>query len=176
MSDSPISTALQRVEKTFAQKPGLALQADAEARATLSGGLSLEVRHPAGHLVRTDMPSVLGGGGQEVAPGWLMRAGLASCTATVIAMRAERLGIRLTRLHVTATSHSDARGLLGLDPSVPAGPLDIALHVDVAAENADDARLADIVAWAQEHSPIGSALRRPIEVELTVNGKPSGLQ
>jgi uncharacterized OsmC-like protein len=176
LSDSPISTALQRVEKTFAQKPGLALQADAEARASLSGGLSLEVRHPAGHLVRTDMPSVLGGGGQEVAPGWLMRAGLASCTATVIAMRAERLGIKLTRLHVTASSHSDARGLLGLDPSVPAGPLDIALHVDVAAENADDARLADIVAWAQEHSPIGSALRRPIEVELTVNGKPSGLQ
>lgn len=176
MPDSPISTALQRVEKTFAQKPGMALQADTEARATLSGGLSLEVRHPAGHVIRTDMPSVLGGGGQEVAPGWLMRAGLASCTATVIAMRAERLGIRLTRLDVTATSHSDARGLLGLDPSVPAGPLDVAMRVDVGAENADDAQLAELVAWAQEHSPIGNALRRPIQVELTVNGKLSGLQ
>ena len=176
MSDSPISSALQRVEKAFAQKPGNALQADAEARATWSGGLAMEVRHPAGHMIRTDMPSVLGGGGQEVAPGWLMRAGLTSCTATVIAMRAERLGIRLTRLDVTATSHSDARGLLGLDPSIPAGPLDIAMRVDVAAENADDAQLADIVAWAPAHSPIGKARRRPIEVQLTVNRKPSRLQ
>jgi len=174
--DSPISSALQRVEKTFAHKPGLALQPDAEARATFSGGLSLEVRHPSGHVIRTDMPSVLGGGGKDVAPGWLMRAGLASCTGTVIAMRAERLGIRLTRLDVTAASHSDARGLLGLEPSVPAGPLDIALRIDVAAENADNTQLADLVAWAQEHSPIGDALRRPIEVELTVNGKLSGLQ
>lgn len=176
MSDSPISTALQRVEKTFSQKPGLALQADSEARASLSGGLALEVRHPAGHVIRTDMPSVMGGGGQEVPPGWLMRAGLSACTATVIAMRAERLGIKLTRLHVTANSHSDARGLLGLDDGVPAGPLDIALRVDVAAENADDVQLAGIVAWAQEHSPIGNALRRPIDVELTVNGKTTGLQ
>ncbi len=50
------------------------------------------------------------------------------------------------------------------------------MRVDVAAENADDTQIAELVAWAQEHSPIGNALRRPIEVELTVNGKPSRLQ
>lgn len=174
MLESPISSALQRVEKAFAQKPGLALQADTEARASLSGGLALQVHHPAGHVIHTDMPSVLGGSGEAVAPGWLMRAGLASCTATVIAMRAERVGVKLTRLDVTATSHSDARGLLGLDPSIPAGPLDVVVRVDLAAANADRTQLADIVAWAQEHSPVGDALRRPLEVELTINGEPTG--
>jgi len=62
-----------------------------------------------------------------------MRAGLASCTATVIALRAERLGIRLTKLEVTAQSSSDARGMLGLDPSVPAGLVQLDMQVAISS-------------------------------------------
>ena len=175
MSDSTISTALQRVAKTFTLKPGLALQPDTSAHASLQGGLAIEVRHPDGHVVRTDMPAAMGGGGAEVSPGWLMRAGLAACTATVIAMQAQRLGINLTRLDVSAHSRSDARGMLGLDESVPAGPLEMELRIDLASDNADDQALAELAAWGDRHSPIGNAVRRPIALQVIVNGKPGAV-
>lgn len=175
MADSSISAALQRVETAFTQKPSLALQNDAPAHAVFKGGLAMEVQHPSGRAVCTDMPAVLGGGGAEFPPGWLMRAGLASCTATVIAMRAERLGIRLTRLEVTASSRSDARGLLGLDACVPAGPSQLDMQVAIAADNADDQALAELVAWADAHSPVSSAVRRALELHVSVNGGPANV-
>ncbi len=168
MSDSSISLCLQRAEDAFAQKPGLALQADAPAKAVLTDGLAMQVTHPSGHTLNTDMPVTLGGSGTHTAPGWLMRAGLASCTATVIAMRAERLGIRLTRLSVTASSRSDARGLLGLDPLVPAGPLEVKLDIDIDAQGQTPETLAELVAWADAHSPVTNALRRAIDVQSHV--------
>lgn len=174
MPASTISEAVQRVEAAMTQKPGLGLQPDKPATAVLKSGLAFTVRHPGGHEIATDMPKPLGGGGEDVPPGWLMRAGLASCTATVIALRAERLGVTLSRLEVTVESRSDVRGMLGLDASVPAGPLDIDMSVLIAADGASEETLAGIVAWADQHSPIGNAVRRPIDVRLSINGKPTG--
>ena len=51
--------------------------------------------------------------------------------------------------------------------------LEVALAVDVAAEDASEAALAELVAWANQHSPIGDAVRRAIDVRLSVNGKPA---
>lgn len=170
MPDSTICAAVKRVESALTEKPGRGLQPDVPAQAVFAGGLAMVVRHPDGQTVRTDMPASLGGGGAEVSPGWLMRAGLASCTATVIALRAERLGIQLTKLEVTAHSRSDARGMLGLDPSVPAGPQQLDLQVDIEAEDADEQVLAELVAWGDQHSPIGNVVRRPMNVRLSVNG------
>ena len=176
MPDSTICVAIKRVESALTQKPTRGPQPDAPAQAVLTGGLGMQVRHPSGHTLRTDMPTSLGGGGEEVSPGWLMRAGLASCTATVIALRAERLGIPLTKLEVTVQSLSDARGMLGLDPSVPAGPLQMDMQVDIQADGIDNqAALAELVAWANEHSPIGNVVRRPMDLGMTVNGVPSSV-
>jgi uncharacterized OsmC-like protein len=169
METSSISAAVQRVEDAFTKKPGLALQPDSPAHAVLTAGLAIEVRHPGGHVVRTDMPTALGGGGDEVTPGWLLRAALASCTATVIAMRAERLGIRLDRLEVSAHSRSDARGLLGLGDAVPPGPLDVDLQIRLETAGVAPQLLADLVAWADAHSPVTDALRRALQVRVTVD-------
>ena len=103
-----------------------------------------------------------------------MRAGLASCTATVIALRAERLGIHLTKLEVTAQSSSDARGMLGLDPSVPAGLVQLDMQVDIQAEDADEQALAELVAWADEHSPIANTVRGSQDLRISVNGAAPG--
>ena len=45
---------------------------------------------------------------------------MAACCSTVIAQRAARLGIELTRLEVTVAGDGDNRGMLGLDDSVSA--------------------------------------------------------
>ncbi len=175
MADSSICLALQRAEQTLSHKPNAALQRDTAAHATLRDGLSVEVRHPEGHALTTDMPATLGGSGEHVTPGWLMRAGLASCTATVIAMHAHRLGIALDHLEVTACSRSDARGMLGLDDSVPAGPLEVELEVDIAAAGIEESVLQDLVAWADAHSPIGNAVRRAIDIKLDVRCRPQAV-
>jgi len=47
------------------------------------------------------MSKELGGGGSAPSPGWLLRAALASCDATVIAIRAAQLGVTPTALEVT---------------------------------------------------------------------------
>ena len=80
-------------------------------------------RAPTAHASSTDMITGVGGGGSAPSPGWLLRAANASCIATLIAMRAAELGVRLEGLEVTVDSESDDAGILGIDASVPSGPL-----------------------------------------------------
>jgi len=116
------------------------------------------------------MPTAIGGGESAPSPGWLSRAALANCDATVIAMRAAQLGVTLTTLEVTVDSESDDRGLLGMDDSIPAGPLSVRVRVRIGADGVAPERLREIVEWAEAHSPVGDALRRAVpskaEVEI----------
>ena len=70
------------------------------------------------------MPGELGGTGDRVTPGWLFRAGLASCATTSIVLTAAAEGIELATLEVWVGSRSDARGLLGMtdDAGSPCSP------------------------------------------------------
>jgi uncharacterized OsmC-like protein len=117
----------------------------------------------------SDMPSAVGGGGSAPTPGWFLRAALANCDATVIAMRAAQVGVELTRLQVTVDSVSDDRGMFGVGgDDVPAGPQSMRIRVVIAAHGASPEQLAEIVHWAEAHSPVGSAIRRatPMAMEI----------
>jgi hypothetical protein len=83
-------------------------------------------------------------------------------------MRAARLGIAPTALEVTLNSSSDDRGLLGVGDNALPGPLEVRLHVRIAADGASPEELREIVEWAERHSPVGDALRRavPCRVEI----------
>jgi uncharacterized OsmC-like protein len=97
-----------------------------------------------------------------------MRAAIASCDATVIAMRAAQKGIELSNLEVTVDSESDDRGLLGMDDSVPAGPLGIRVRVKIAAKGVPPKRLREVVDWALEHSPVTDAVQRAVPATVEV--------
>jgi uncharacterized OsmC-like protein len=168
MDTTAIAAALARAETTFLRKPGLALRDDTPARAVLGAGLTTTVSHPDGHVVRTDIAAALGGDGVAVSPGWLLRAALAACTATLIAMRAARTGIALRTVQVDANSRSDARGILGLDDTVPAGPLAIDLRIQLSADGCDDAALRALVAWADAHSAVSDSVRRALDLRIEV--------
>lgn len=114
------------------------------------------------------MPRSVGGGGSAPTPGWFLRAAMASCDATVIAMRAAQEGIELTTLEVTVTSESDDRGFLGMDESLPAGPLTARIDVRIAAEGASLERLREIVDWADLHSPVSDAVKRAVHTTVVV--------
>src|SRR5919106_961411 len=99
------------------------------AFAVVEDGLRCRVEGPNGATIHTDMPAGVGGESRAPSPGWYLRAGLASCAATLIIMRAAELGLRLRHVEVAVDSESDDRGILAMDAGVRAGPLSLAARV-----------------------------------------------
>lgn len=170
MSSQHIRQSMEKLASHFAAHPQDALSQDRPAVATLESGLRCKAVGPKGESLITDMPSAIGGEGSAPTPGWFLRAALANCDATVIAMRAAQLGMALTKLEVIVGSQSDNRGLLGEADSVPAGPSSVQVTVRIAAQGVPAKDLHDLVRWAERHSPVGDALRRaiPLEAEILV--------
>lgn len=164
MSEERIRTAIEQAAAYLGDHPDEAVATDSLATATLVDGLVVRVTGPNGESVVSDMVSSVGGTDTAPSAGWLLRAAEASCVATLIAMRAATLGVAITRLEVEADSVSDDRGILGLDPSVPAGPLSARIAVRLAADDPDEATLRDLVEWGIAHCPVLDAVERPIEV------------
>ena len=121
MKNSGISRALENLSAQISADPSKARAKPVPATARLGDGLKCEVTGPQGQRMATDMPPAMGGEASAPNPGWYLRGAMASCCATVIAMRAAKLGIELDTLEVTVESDADHRGLLGLDPKISAG-------------------------------------------------------
>ena len=172
MSIDPLAQALHRVQSVLERRPETGLHDDAPAAVRWSGGTRMVARHANGTELPTDMPAELGGTGDQVTPGWLFRAGLASCAATSIAMAAAARGIQLSVLEVKASSRSDTRGLLGMSGAdgqpVYAGPGDVALTVRIAAEGVSPERLRQLVEDGVRCSPIPSAVRTTTPLGLHI--------
>lgn len=168
MSQSEIAQAITRSRQYLNDRPEKACSRDSKATAVLEEGLRVRVEGPHGWSLVTDMAPGVGGKGSAPTPGWMLRSASAACLASLIAMRAAEKGVDLSLLEVEVDSESDNRGLLGLGDDIPAGPLGLRTLVRVAAADADDATLRDIVQWADEHSPVDDAVRRAVPVELVV--------
>src|SRR3954464_7058964 len=121
MDNTGVREAIERLSTAIRAEPAKARSKNVPATARLTEGLKFDVTGPNHERVATDMPVPTGGDASAPNPAWYLRAGMASCAATVIAMRAAKLGIELTHLEVTVESDSDLRGLLGLDDNVSAG-------------------------------------------------------
>lgn len=172
MDRTDIAQAMQRVETVFRRHPSVALDVDSAATAHWKGRTRVVSTHASGVNVVTDMPTEIGGTGDQVTPGWLLRAALASCATTRIAMAAAAEGVELTALEVVATSRSDSRGLLGMSDEegrlVFAGPKDVKLRVRIAATGRSPAQLRALVEGCDRFSPVTEALRQAIPVVLSV--------
>lgn len=172
MTTQEIAAAMQRVESVIRRRPEAGIADDAPASARWGDGLKVVTTHANGFQLETDMPKELGGRGQAVTPGWLLRAGLASCAATRIAMAAATEGISLDALEVTASSRSDARGLLGMMDGagalVGAGPREMHLHVRICAPGVSTERLRLLVENSHRCSPVSCAMQEEIPVDLHI--------
>lgn len=168
MSVESIRQSIERVTGFFGEHPEKALSTDRPATATVEQGLRCTATGPNGEVVVTDMPKGIGGAASAPTPGWLLRAALASCDATVIAMRAAQLGVVLNRLEVTVDSVSDDRGILGLGDGILPGPQSVRIRVRIGAEGASAEELRQIAAWAEAHSPVGDAVRRAVPSRFDV--------
>ncbi|HSE12188.1 MAG TPA: OsmC family protein, partial [Rudaea sp.] len=173
MTMQDIATALRRAEKVFERRPQIGLHDDASATARWQGGTRVVSSHANGTEVATDMPAELGGTGDHVTPGWLFRAGLASCAATSIVMTAAAEEIELASLEVFASSRSDTRALLGMSDAdgrlVPPGPSDLKLRVRICAQGVEPARLRALVEEGCRRSPIPNAVLNAVPMALHID-------
>jgi organic hydroperoxide reductase OsmC/OhrA len=176
MARADIVAAMQRVESILQRRPEAGLHDDAPATARWQSGTRVTSSHPDGTQLQTDMPTELGGSGDQPSPGWLFRAGVASCLATCIAMRAAKAGIELSVLEVRACSRSDLRGLLGMDDAaggaICAGPSHVQLAVRINAGGIAAQQLRHLVAESYRCSPVPAALRNAVPVALRIDTDP----
>jgi uncharacterized OsmC-like protein len=173
MTTEGIARAMQRVRAVLARRPEAGIHVDEPAVARWDQGMRIVVGEANGTQVATDMPAEIGGAGTGVTPGWLLRAGLASCLATRIVMEAAEAEIVITRLEVSAGGSSDVRGLLGMAgedgaPITPA-PRDLRLQVRMSAANVAPERIRTLVEHSVRCSPVSAALERAVSVELAVD-------
>jgi uncharacterized OsmC-like protein len=173
MSTQDVADALRRVEAALQRRPDMGLHDDAPAIACWKGGTRIVASHANGTEVLTDTPSELGGTGDKITPGWLFRAGFASCAATSIAMAAAREGIDLHTLETRASSRSDTRGLLRMadvdGAEVSATPRDVQLHVRIGAHGVSAERLRALVKASVNCSPIPCAVQHALPVDLRID-------
>ena len=167
-----IREAIESATAYLREHPNDAVSTDSRATATLLSGLRVHVTGAGSESVMTDMVPSVGGEGSAPSPGWLLRAGIASCVATLVAMRAGELDHQLETVEVEVDSVSDDRGILGIDASVPSGPLSVRLSVRVATSSTKREELEAIealVPWAVDHCPVVDAVRRAVPVNVEVS-------
>jgi uncharacterized OsmC-like protein len=162
-----IRNAMEQASSYLAEHPDAATDSDAAATAVRENGLRFRVEGPKGS-VSSDMTKSVGGDASAPSPGWLLRAALASCDATLVAMEAARDGIDLTGLEVSVESDSDFRGVLGVDDSVKAGPLAVRVRIELTSSHATDDQLRAIVERAEMRSPVRDALARALPMTTEV--------
>src|SRR4051812_35421520 len=152
----------------LSEHPHEARYTDSPAVAELEQGLRFRVTGQQGEEIAADMPSAVGGDASAPSPGWLLRAALASCAGSLIAMEAARAGLTVARLAGEVDSESDDRGILGMDPAIPAGPLSVRIRVDAKFDGGDPADGEAAIRRGIERCPVADAVGRavPLTVEL----------
>ena len=168
MSIPRVREAIENLSAAISADPIKARGKNIPATARLTEGLRCELSGPYNERLVTDMAPAMGGTASGPNPGWLLRGAIASCTATVIAMRAAKLGVALSNLEVTVETDSDLRGILGLDENVSAGHGPVRMKVKIGAPTASPEVLREIVTWADRHSPVTCTVRQAPQCSLEI--------
>ncbi len=163
-----IAEAVANATRYLTDHPDEARYRDSAAVARLVEGLRVEVRGADGSSLQTDMPKGIGGTETAPSPGWMLRAAIASCVASLIAIRAAVLSWELGSVEVSVDSESDDRGILGMADDVPAGALSTRISVAIAAAGRPANDVEALVHWAVDHCPSSEALRRAVPLDVVI--------
>lgn len=108
-------------------------------------------------------PPVLLGNNEGANPVEFLLHALAGCVTTTFVLHAMARGIRIAKLSTELKGDIDLRGLLGLDDAVSPGyeTIRIAMHVEA---DCPDREIDDLLAYAQQHSPVCNTICRPVPV------------
>jgi uncharacterized OsmC-like protein len=163
MHSSDIGKAVESVEQYLQAQPEPGPRADVPAIATIEDGLKCRIESPDGTAIYTNLPTSVGGSATANSPGWHLRAALASCDATLLAMRAARLGLKLDDIEVRVEASSDGRGMF-LDEGISPGSHEMRLYFKIVASGVSQEQIKAMVHWVEQHSPVGADITRAVDV------------
>jgi len=110
-------------------------------------------------------PPVLLGANEGANPVEFLLHALAGCVTTTTVLHAAARGIQIESLSTELVGTIDIHGLLALDDSVPVGYEQIQIKMDIKADCSDE-ELDDLIAFAQDHSPVCNTICRPVPVTM----------
>lgn len=110
-------------------------------------------------------PPVLLGHNEGANPVEFLLHALAGCVTTTFVLHAMARGITIRELSTELVGDLDVQGLLGLDDSVSPGYEQIRISLHVKAD-CPDKELEDLLAYAQQHSPVCNTVCRPVPVVI----------
>ena len=113
--------------------------------------------------------TAVGGESDAPVPGDILCAALCSCLDSTIRVVANRLGLELARLSVTATAEVDVRGTLRLDDEIPVAFQRMGLDVDLALVDGTPESTRQLLVAASEYSCVVLQTLRngvPVNVQL----------
>ena len=110
-------------------------------------------------------PPVLLGANEGANPVEFLLHALAGCVTTTTVLHAAARGIQIESLSTELVGMIDVQGLLALDDSVPVGYKQIQIKMDVKADCSDE-ELDDLLAFAQDHSPVCNTICQPVPVTV----------
>ena len=123
-----IRQSVEGAIKFYTEHPEKAVSTDKAAQVSWQGGLRFRAEGTNGAVFLSDMPKGVGGGQSAPTPGWFMRAGVASCTASVIATRLVVSLIAASDLWVRRKGRRPRAGVSGLG-RIPMGATDTASDI-----------------------------------------------
>ncbi len=163
-----LATAAKRARDIFKQRPAARLVV-AQATAQLNGDGGATAVRMRGHNILVDGPPATGGDDTGPTPGDLIRAGLGAYLAINYAKHAPTFDVELTEITVNVETDIDLGSSAGLDVDTPPGFSAVRFET-LLATNSPEARVRELVAFAEAHSPSLDDLTRglPVEGQLTI--------
>ena len=156
-----ITAAIEANEHAIGSEPGVA-RVSFKVEGELVGPTEVDL-HARAHALKVDEPELLAGDDKAANPVEYALAALASCQAITYRFWAEKLGIRLDGLEVSAEGDLDLHGFFGLDGEARAGftavRIDITPHGPEPAERYRE--LADVV---DAHCPVLDLFANPTPI------------
>lgn len=161
-----VRVAVEGLIAHFQAHPEDGLSEDKPAVARVESGLRCRATAPNGFELVSDMSRAVGGQGSLGSPGWFLRAALANCDASMLALRAAQLGWELSKVEVTVESTSDDRAMFGLVPGTPPGPFEMRVTVALEGPSLTQTQKQELLDWVAHTSPVGDAVKRSVPMTL----------
>jgi uncharacterized OsmC-like protein len=111
--------------------------------------------------VRAGLHRATGGDGSDACSGDMLLEALLACAGVTLRSVATAMQLGLRSCSLTASASFDARGTLGLDPTVTVGIGGITVTADVAC-NGDEAALDRLARLTEKYCVVGQSLNQPV--------------
>lgn len=118
-----------------------------------------------GGPVRSGLHPATGGSGVDACSGDMLLQALVACAGVTLRSVATAMGLDLGTVHISADSHFDARGTLGLDRSIDVGVAPITVTV-TTSEDIDETSMARLATSTERYCVVGQSLKHPPTIVL----------